>query len=200
VNGLNLRVVDGEFLAIMGPSGSGKSKLIQLLAGLTKPDAGILEVAGMRLLSARDSQLALLRRTKIGLVFQSSNLLPRLTVRENVELPLLLSGRRPLREWVDTLLSSLGLAERDDHLPGDLSGGEQQRVAVARALVHDPGLILADEPTGSLDSENTRGLCKLFVRLRNQGRAIVVTTHNRDVAAHADRIVFMRDGRLADDA
>lgn len=198
VDDVSLTVATSEFLAIMGPSGSGKSTLIHLLAGLTKADAGLLEVAGLRLRSAREGQLAAHRRTKIGLVFQSSNLLPRLSVQENIELPLVLSGLRPVPGEVAELLARLGLTPRANHLPSELSGGEQQRAALARALVHSPGIILADEPTGSLDSENTRRLCDLLVQLRNEGRTVIVTTHNFEVAAYADRVVVMRDGRLAE--
>lgn len=198
VDDVTLAVTPSEFLAIMGPSGSGKSTLIHLLAGLTKPDAGLLEVAGLRLRGASDAELSAHRRTQIGLVFQSSNLLPRLSVQENVELPLLLSGLRPVPGEVAKLLARLGLTQRADHLPNELSGGEQQRAALARALVHSPGIILADEPTGSLDSGNTRGLCEILEELRQDGQTVIVTTHNLEVASYADRVVVMRDGHLAE--
>ena len=198
VDDVSLTVSNGEFLAIMGPSGSGKSTLIYLLAGLTKADAGLLEVAGLPLRAPSERQLAKHRRTEVGLVFQSSNLLPRLTLGENVELPLMLSGQRPVRGQVNDILSTLGLLDRRNHLPNELSGGEQQRAALARALVHSPGLILADEPTGSLDSENTHRLCELLSQVRDQGRTVIVTTHNSEVAAYADRLIVMRDGRITE--
>lgn len=196
LNRIDLVVRHGEFIAIMGPSGSGKSTLVHALAGLTRVDSGVVEVAGVAVHMARDRELSALRRNQVGLVFQFANLLPRLSLRENVELPYVLAGLRPASGTVDNLLERLGLSHRSDHLPAELSGGEQQRAALARALAHNPSVLLADEPTGSLDSRNTASLCALFSELRSAGQSLIVSTHNDEVAAYADRVVHMRDGEV----
>ncbi|MCC7086086.1 MAG: ABC transporter ATP-binding protein [Pirellulales bacterium] len=195
---VNLAVAAGEFVAIMGASGSGKSTLLHLVAGLTDATSGKVWVDGQDLSDLSDRQLTLFRRRRIGLVFQSLNLVPALTAKENVLLPLHAAGRSLDRNAIaDQLLSMLGLGQRRDHRPSALSGGEQQRVAIARALVADPAIILADEPTGSLDTTNGQLICKLLRKLNeDQRRTIVVVTHEPSVAIWSDRIVVLKDGRL----
>ena len=207
LDGLSLDVEPGQFVAVMGQSGSGKSTLLHLAAGLTTADEGIVRVAGNDLGAMSDRELTLFRRRQIGLVFQSFNLIPTLTAEENVALPLMLDSRRgksggngrhdTLRAAQD-LLEGLNLGHRLGHRPDAMSGGEQQRVAIARALVADPALILADEPTGNLDSENGRAVCELLSRLASGGRTIVMVTHEPSVAAYAGQVVILRDGRLID--
>lgn len=195
---VSLSIEAGEFVAIMGASGSGKSTLLHLAAGLTDATAGKVWVDGQDLAELSDRQLTLFRRRRIGLVFQSLNLVPALTARENVLLPLHAAGY-PLHRGAiaDELLAMLGLADRHHHRPGALSGGEQQRVAIARALAADPAIILADEPTGSLDSTNGQRICEILRKLNeDQQRTIVVVTHEPSVAIWSDRIVVLKDGRL----
>ena len=204
LDGMSLEVPSGRFVAIMGQSGSGKSTLLHLAAGLTTADEGNVFVAGNDLGTMGDRALTLFRRRQIGLVFQSFNLIPTLTAEENVALPLLLEGRagangraRPA-EAAQALLEKLKLDHRLGHRPDAMSGGEQQRVAIARALVTNPALILADEPTGNLDTENGRIVCDLLRRLADEGRTIVMVTHEPSVAAYAQDVVVLRDGRLID--
>src|SRR5687768_11159136 len=207
LDGLSIEVEPGQFVAIMGQSGSGKSTLLHLAAGLTPPDDGSVFVAGNDLGRMRDRELTLFRRRSIGLVFQSFNLIPTLTAEENVALPLMLDARsraagtngrlRPI-ETAQTLLQELNLGHRLGHRPDAMSGGEQQRVAIARALVTAPALILADEPTGNLDTENGRAVCELLRRLADEGRTIVMVTHEPSVAAYARRVVVLKDGKLID--
>ena len=207
LNGVSLEVTPGQFVAIMGQSGSGKSTLLHLAAGLTTADEGCLRVAGQDLATMGDHELTLFRRRQIGLIFQSFNLIPTLTAEENVALPLTLDTRRARNAALNGsasnplahargLLESLNLGHRLGHRPDAMSGGEQQRVAIARALVAGPALILADEPTGNLDSENGQVVCELLQGLAAQGRTIVMVTHEPSVAAYAGRIVMMRDGRI----
>jgi putative ABC transport system ATP-binding protein len=200
LNGVSLSITAAEFVAIMGASGSGKSTLLHVMAGLTRPDAGSVTVEGKLLSSLPDAQLTDFRRHRIGLVFQQFNLIPSLTAVENVMLPLLAEAGREKpgnREQAAELLRRLGLGQRLEHRPDAMSGGEQQRVAIARALVTDPAIILADEPTGSLDSANGRAICALLQELNEQdGRTIVVVTHEPAVAAWANRIVVMKDGTV----
>ncbi|MBN2021832.1 MAG: ABC transporter ATP-binding protein [Pirellulales bacterium] len=198
LRGASLAVRRGEFVAVMGASGSGKSTLLHVMAGLTRPDGGRVLVGGQDLSAMRDHELTLFRRRHVGLVFQAFNLIPTLTARDNVLLPLLADGRDVMAEGdLNALLERLGLAGRAGHRPDALSGGEQQRVAIARALVCDPSIILADEPTGSLDSVTGQGICRLLEELcREQGRTIVVVTHEPAVAVWASRIVVLKDGRV----
>jgi len=200
LGGVTLDVQQGQFLAIMGASGSGKSTLLHLMAGLAQPDAGIVKVNGQSLASMNDRQLTIFRRRNIGLVFQSFNLIPTLTAQENVALPLMLDGRRngQADARVNELMDSLGIADRRGHRPDAMSGGEQQRVAIGRALVTDPAVILADEPTGNLDSANSKSVCELLRDLSRSGRTIVMVTHEPSVAAYAQEVVVLKDGRLMD--
>ncbi len=197
---VSLTLARGDFVAVMGASGSGKSTLLHLMAGLTRPDAGRIEVAGECLSALAEPRLTRVRRRHIGLVFQAFNLVPSLTAEENIQLPALADGRGGLPPGVlDGLLADLDLAARRSHRPDALSGGEQQRVAVARALSMDPALILADEPTGSLDSVSGQKLCRLLRQLNDrQGRTIVMVTHEPAVACWARRVVVLRDGAILD--
>ena len=193
---ISLTVRRGEFVAVMGASGSGKSTLLHVMAGLTRPDGGRILVDGSDLAAMSDSQLTSFRRRHIGLVFQAFNLIPTLTAEDNVLLPLLADGRgRSVDGRVQALLDQLGLSQRRRHRPDALSGGEQQRVAIARAMVGDPSIILADEPTGSLDSITGGCICQLLQNLcQEQRRTIVVVTHEPAVAVWAERIIVLRDG------
>ena len=198
VRGVSLTVHDGEFVAIMGPSGSGKSTLMHVIGCLDTPTSGTYHLAGEDVSTMREVALAEVRNRRIGFVFQQFNLLSTMSARRNVELPLVYAGvsRAERRRRAIDALTRVGLADRVDHRPGELSGGQQQRVSVARALVTDPQLILADEPTGNLDSTATADVLDLFDELQAQGRTIVLITHEHDVAARAQREVHMRDGQL----
>ena len=198
LDGVSLEVPQGQFLAVMGASGSGKSTLLHLMAGLATPDEGRVVVNGTELKGMRDRELTLFRRRHIGLVFQSFNLIPTLSAEENLALPLMLEGQSGVgRKKVDELLASLGLSNRRHHRPDAMSGGEQQRVAIGRALVTDPAVILADEPTGNLDSANSKGVCELLRDLSViHGKTIVMVTHEPTVAAYAQEVVVLRDGKL----
>ena len=197
VQGVSLEVAQGEFLAVMGPSGSGKSTLLNLIGGLDRPTEGDVILDGRSTRGFTESDWTRLRRERIGIVFQFFNLLPGLTARENVALPLLLRGDPDPENRVEECLAAVGLAHRGEHRPSELSGGEQQRVAVARALVHQPALLLADEPTGNLDSKVGREIVQLIKTLARQGgQTVVLATHSRSAAAEADRILLMRDGSV----
>jgi ABC-type lipoprotein export system ATPase subunit len=200
VDEVDLEIARGEALAVMGPSGCGKSTLLHLLGGLDRPSGGELWLAGRRIDGLGERGLADLRRHKIGFVFQAFHLMDELTARENVELPALLAGRSPrqARQRALELLDQVGLADRGNHLPAALSGGQRQRVAIARALVNEPLILLADEPTGNLDSAATLEVLRLFDRLHTAGLTFVIVTHDQRVAATADRLVSMRDGALVD--
>jgi ABC-type lipoprotein export system ATPase subunit len=200
VDEVDLEIARGEALAVMGPSGCGKSTLLHLLGGLDRPSGGELWLAGRRIDRLGERGLADLRRRDIGFVFQAFHLMDELTARENVELPALLAGRSPrqARQRAVELLEQVGLADRGNHLPAALSGGQRQRVAIARALVNDPLIVLADEPTGNLDSAATLEVLRLFDRLHSSGQTFVIVTHDQRVAATADRLVSMRDGVLVD--
>ncbi len=197
VQGVSLEVAKGEFLAVMGPSGSGKSTLLNLIGGLDRPTEGDIIIDGRSTREFTENDWTRLRRERIGIVFQFFNLLPGLTARENVALPLLLRGDPDPENRVEECLAAVGLAHRGDHRPSELSGGEQQRVAVARALVHQPALLLADEPTGNLDSKVGREIVRLIKTLARQGgQTVVLATHSSSAAEEADRILLMRDGSV----
>ena len=197
---VSLDVPAGQFLAIAGPSGSGKSTLLGLIAGLDQPTAGRIEVAGVEITARDDDRLARFRRDHVGYVFQSFHLLPTLTAQENVAVPLELTGEAGAAARAAALLAEVGLAERAHHYPVQLSGGEQQRVAVARAMARRPALLLADEPTGNLDSATGKQIIELLVGLnRRLGSTLVLVTHDTALAAHADRVVTLRDGRIVSD-
>ncbi|MFJ1705819.1 ABC transporter ATP-binding protein [Kitasatospora sp. NPDC088346] len=202
VRGVSLRVHAGDFVAVTGPSGAGKSTLLQLLAGLLRPDQGTLRLTGRRVERLGEADWAVLRRRHYGIVFQSGNLLSTLSVADNVELPALLTGTptRVARARRRDLLEELGLSDKARSGPGALSGGERQKVALARALVNDPDLLLADEPTGNLDSRSAREVLALLTRYHALGRTIVLVTHDARVAGSADRVVNLFDGRISDDA
>ena len=196
LRGVDLEVREGEMLAIMGPSGSGKSTLLHILGALDRPDAGSIEIGGRRYDDLDDAELTRMRGEVFGFVFQFFNLLPTLTAAENVLLPALVNGERPARygERVDELMEMVGLGDRAGHLPTELSGGEQQRVAIARALLRHPRLILADEPTGNLDSASGGAIMRLLRQVVDGGETAVMVTHDPGAAALADRVVFLRDG------
>ncbi len=199
LNGVTLQVQQGQFLAIMGASGSGKSTLLHLMAALAAPDEGKVLVNGLDLAGMNDHALTLFRRRNIGLVFQSFNLIPTLTAEENIALPLMLEGKngREAKAKVNDLLQSLGIAQRRGHRPDAMSGGEQQRVAIGRALVSDPAVILADEPTGNLDSANSKSVCELLRDLSGiHNKTIVMVTHEPTVAAYAQEVAVLKDGKL----
>jgi putative ABC transport system ATP-binding protein len=195
---VQLTIRRGEFVVVMGASGSGKSTLLHVMAGLTRPNSGTVVVDDEDLSTMSDYQLTLFRRRRIGLVFQAFNLIPTLTARDNIMLPLLADGRAALAgERLDDLLRRLDLEKRASHRPDALSGGEQQRVAIARAIIGDPSIILADEPTGSLDSITGQGICRLLKELcKEQERTIVVVTHEPAVAVWGERIVVLKDGQV----
>jgi putative ABC transport system ATP-binding protein len=199
---IDLAVEKGEFVSIMGPSGCGKSTLLHLLGGLDRPSAGRLSLDGKKVDGLSEKEWALLRRRQIGFVFQFFNLIGNLTIADNVELPALLAGvsARDARHRRDELLEELGIGEIAGHVPGRVSGGQQQRVALARALVNRPALLLADEPTGNLDSTSAREVMQLIARCNAEGQTIVLVTHDPRVAAAADRVVHMRDGAITEES
>jgi putative ABC transport system ATP-binding protein len=197
LRGVDVRIAPGEFLALMGPSGCGKSTLMQLLGCLDTPTAGRYWLEGRQVGTLSGDERARLRRTRIGFVFQTFNLLPRLTALENVALPLLYRGRvSDARQRAASTLARLGLANRADHRPAEMSGGECQRVAIGRAVVTEPSIILADEPTGNLDSSTGAEIMELLGRLHAEGRTLLVVTHSKEVAGHAERTLQMCDGRI----
>ncbi len=200
VRGVSLEVPGGQFTAIMGASGSGKSTLMHLLAGLDRPTEGRVEIAGHDITTMGDKQLTLLRRKHIGFVFQAFNLVPTLSAEENVTLPLRIAGRKLDRAYVDSVIERVGLADRRSHRPAELSGGQQQRVAVARAIVAEPTVLFADEPTGNLDSKTSAEVLELLRdAVSAYGQTTVMVTHDPRAAATADRTVFLADGRLVSD-
>ena len=197
LRGVTIELAPATFTAIMGPSGSGKSTLMHVLAGLDTPTSGEVSLGGTPLGGLDDGELTRLRRTRVGFVFQTFNLLPVLTAEENIVLPLRIAGEHIDREWIERILAAVGLQDRRKHRPAELSGGQQQRVALARALVSRPTVVFADEPTGNLDSEATATILELLRRAVDElGQTIVVVTHDAGAAARADRIVFLNDGRV----
>ena len=200
LDGVDLDIPAGQFTAIMGPSGSGKSTLMQCLAALDTIDAGTIRLGDVDVTALSEKQRTLLRRDRIGFVFQAFNLVPALTAEENMLLPLTLAGRKPDRAWFEQLVATLGIGDRLQHHPSELSGGQQQRVAVGRALVARPHLVFADEPTGNLDSRSSRQLLQFFRdTVINLGQTMVMVTHDPAAASYADRVVFLADGRIVDE-
>ncbi len=200
LDGVSVEFERGGFSAIMGPSGSGKSTLLHCMAGLDVPTSGRVYIGDVDLTTLSERQLTLLRREKVGFVFQAFNLVPTLSAEENITLPLDIAGRRPERGWFDTVVDTIGLRDRLDHRPSELSGGQQQRVAGARALLSRPEIVYADEPTGNLDSRSGHELLEFLRRAVDEhGQTIVMVTHDAAAASFADRIVFLGDGRVVDE-
>ena len=200
LDGIDFSVEKGEFTAVMGASGSGKSTLLHILGSVDKPTEGRVYVEGTDITSMKPAQAALFRRRKVGIVYQFFNLIPTLTVRKNILMPLALDKRKPNQEFFDKVVETLGISERLDALPGQLSGGQQQRAAVARALMYRPAILLADEPTGNLDRRNSEEIADLLkLSNRNLNQTILLITHDEKIALEADRIVTLEDGRIVSD-
>ena len=199
LDGVTVGFGQGEFTAIMGPSGSGKSTLMHCLAGLDTATAGSVQIGGVELTELNDKALTLLRRRRIGFVFQSFNLVPTLTALENITLPMAIAGRRPDAQWLDTVIDTLGLRDRLHHRPSELSGGQQQRVAVGRALAGRPEIVFGDEPTGNLDSHSSGEVLRILRESVDRlGQTVVIVTHDPHSASYADRVLFLADGRIVD--
>ena len=196
LRGISCRIESGEMISIIGPSGSGKSTLMNIIGCLDKPTSGQYRLDGTEVSELNDNQLAEIRNKKIGFVFQSFNLLSRTTALANVELPLIYSGASNRRQRALQVLESVGLAQRVTHRPSELAGGEQQRVAIARALVNNPSIILADEPTGNLDTKTSQEIMAIFEKLNKQGMTIILVTHEPDIAAYTQRTIKLRDGLI----
>jgi putative ABC transport system ATP-binding protein len=197
---VTLDLLEARFAAIMGPSGSGKSTLMHILAGLDRPTSGTVMLDGVALTGLDDRRLTVLRRDRVGFIFQTFNLLPVLSAQENILLPLSIAGRKPEPEWFDTLVDTIGIRDRLRHRPAELSGGQQQRVAVARALISRPAVVFADEPTGNLDSKASGDVLALLRQAVDEfGQTVVMVTHEPRAAAMADRLILLRDGRIAHD-
>ena len=200
VDDVSFTVEQGEFVAIIGPSGSGKSTLLHIIGGVDTPTEGNVIIDGTDITKLKESPLSIFRRRQIGLVYQFYNLIPVLTVEENLTLPLLLDGRKPNKEQIDYLVSNLGLGDRLKHLPNQLSGGQQQRVSIGRALANNPALLLADEPTGNLDSENSKEIVALLRKFnREHNQTVIMITHDERIAQSADRIIAIEDGKIVKD-
>lgn len=201
LHGIDLSIDDGEFVAIMGPSGSGKSTLMNIIGFLDYPTAGTYELNDEKISTVKENKLAQLRNDHVGFVFQQFFLLPRLNALHNVATPLIYAGV-PKRERMDRakeMLIKVGLEDRMIHLPSELSGGQKQRVAIARALVNNPSILLADEPTGALDSKTSKQIMELFVQLNEEGKTVIIVTHEEEIAAYTDRIITLRDGLVIED-
>lgn len=202
LHGIDLTIYEGEFASVMGPSGSGKSTFMNILGCLDRPTSGSYKLDGEEVALLNDDQLAYVRNKRIGFVFQSFNLLPKLTAQENVALPMVYAGvpRKERNERAAALLAELGLGERLDHLPAELSGGQRQRVAIARALSNDPSIIMADEPTGNLDSKASVDVMNIFTNLYKEGRTIILVTHEPDISRYAGRNIVLKDGYILEDS
>ena len=200
LDNVSFSVEKGEFVAIVGPSGSGKSTLLHILGGVDTPTSGTVIIDKTDISSLDETALAIFRRRQIGLIYQFYNLIPILTVEENLTLPLLLDGRKPDKARLNDIITKLGLTNRIDHLPNQLSGGQQQRVSIGRALINEPSVILADEPTGNLDSKNSREIVELLKYYnREYNQTLIIITHDEDIALQADRIISIEDGKITRD-
>ena len=200
LDNVSFSVEKGEFLAIIGPSGSGKSTLLHILGGVDVPTSGSVVINQTDISNLDETALAIFRRRQIGLIYQFYNLIPILTVQENLTLPLLLDGRKPDKKQIDTLVKRLGLENRLDHLPNQLSGGQQPRVSIGRALVNNPALMLADEPTGNLDSENSKEIISLLRQFNKEfNQTVIIITHDEKIANSADRVITIEDGKITGD-
>jgi putative ABC transport system ATP-binding protein len=194
-------IEQGEFVAIVGPSGSGKSTLMHILGGVDTPTSGEVNISGTDISKLNETKLAIFRRRQIGLIYQFYNLIPILNVEENMTLPILLDGKKPDKKLLNDLVQKLGLSERVGHLPNQLSGGQQQRVSIGRALMNHPALLLADEPTGSLDSENSREIIALLRKFNKENRqTVIIITHDERIALSADRVITIEDGQITHDS
>lgn len=200
LDNVSFSVNQGEFVAIIGPSGSGKSTLLHILGGVDKPTSGSVVIGDTDIATLDETALAIFRRRQIGLIYQFYNLIPILTVEENLTLPLLLDGRKPDKRLIDSLIKRLGLEERLNHLPNQLSGGQQQRVSIGRALVNNPALMLADEPTGNLDSANSKEIISLLRQFNKENnQTVIIITHDEKIAMSADRVISIEDGKITRD-
>ena len=201
LKGINLSIDEGEFVAIIGASGSGKSTLLHLLGGLDRPSGGKVIIDGKSLYDYNDNELSIFRRRKVGFIFQFFNLIPVLDVEENIELPVVLDNEKPDRAYLNEIISILNLEDRRGHLPSQLSGGQQQRVSIGRALINKPSIVLADEPTGNLDSKNTREVIELLkMTAKKLHQTLILITHDPAIAAMAERVITIEDGRVISDS
>ncbi len=202
LKGIDLQIEEGEFIALMGPSGSGKSTLLNIVGCLDRPTSGRFLLLGQDISLTSDDELARLRREELGFIFQTFNLIGRISVQKNVELPMMLRGvvRQKRRERALKLLSDIGIDHRSDFSPQNISGGERQRVAIARALANDPTIIIADEPTGNLDLKNSNEVMKILSKLNQEGRTIIMVTHNPEITENCSRVIRLRDGRILESA
>ena len=197
---ISFDVDQGEFVAVVGPSGSGKSTLLHILGGVDIPTSGVVRIAGTDIGKLDENKLAIFRRRQIGLIYQFYNLIPILNVEENLTLPILLDGKKPDQKLLEDLVEKLGLSERRSHLPNQLSGGQQQRVSIGRALMNHPALLLADEPTGNLDTENSKEIIALLRKFnRENNQTVIIITHDERIALSADRVITIEDGRITRD-